>query len=126
VPVTSANGCRTATITSSSTSPSLSDLNGAIFAGFTSPTRAIVTRFRVTGVGHELIARWRLASQVDVIGFILAATPAHGYPHRLNRQLIPVHASRMYTYRIHRTVPGPYRLMVVLRSGRAVNVRTGG
>jgi hypothetical protein len=114
--VTTVNGCLQAVLTGSTT-PSLSNLNGTLFAGSSSPTAAYVSGLRVVRHGPRVVVRWRLAETRGVLGFNLSAGR-----HRLNRKLIPAHRSRMYLVSYRWTGYGPFRVGVVLRNGREVTV----
>jgi hypothetical protein len=112
--VTMVNGCLQATLTGSTT-PNLSDLNGALLAGSPSPTAAYVSGLNVVRRGTRVVVHWRLVETQGVLGFNLYAGR-----HRINRRLVLLHRSRMYVVSYTWTGHGPYRLGVVLRNGREV------
>ncbi len=79
-----------------------------------SPTAARVSAFGVSHAGKNLVFHWQRASRSGVVGFNLYAGT-----HRLNGQLIPVHACAAYRYTTRWTAR-PYALHTTLRDGRQI------
>lgn len=127
-PQTTSNGCTTATLLPVGTSPTIGQITGTPFAGGTpGPTVSRVASFTVHRSHGRVLLKWRLAQSPGVAGFnLFARNGTHAW--RLNARLIPVHASREYTYplrsgRLGVTGSTTFRLVVVLLDGRRQTVR---
>jgi len=80
-------------------------------------TSARVSRFTARQQGASATFTWTVSNSAQVVGFNLLAGS-----HRLNRPLIPVHASPVYHYRVTGTIQGHSTLHVLLRDGRQLTV----
>jgi trimeric autotransporter adhesin len=105
-------GCATISITGSST-PSLSQLVGTVFAANSGPTRALLSRVWVQRQGGRAIVHWRAAANTGIVGFYLTRGGQ-----RLNRGLIPVHAARSYRYTVRTHHSGSIVVHAVLTGGK--------
>ncbi len=81
------------------------------------PTWARATRFTVRRHGSAVRFRWSLTHRAPVAGFAVYAGR-----HRLNHRTIPVHTATQYQYQAHWAGHGPFRLAVILASGREITV----
>jgi len=81
------------------------------------PTWALATRFTLQRHGSTVRFRWSLTHRAPVAGFAVYAGR-----HRLNHRTIPVHTATQYQYQAHWAGHGPFRLAVILASGREVTV----
>jgi len=81
------------------------------------PTEARVARFTAGRHGSTIVFHWRMAVANGVTGFTLFANK-----HRLNTQVIAVHASLSYQYRAPWAKPARFTLHILLSSGKQLIV----
>jgi len=79
------------------------------------PTIPQVASFKSTRRGSIVRFQWRLTRRDGAVGFAVYAGRR-----RLNRRTIPVHTATQYQYQVHWAGSGPYRLAIILRSGRQI------
>jgi len=85
-----------------------------------SPTLSHVARTGVSRHGTNLTLRWNVISRAGIAGFSVYAGT-----HRLNKGIIPLHASPQYRYSVRWDGAGPYTLHILLHHGEQI-VALGG
>jgi hypothetical protein len=93
-----------------------SNVSQAVTPNPTTPAR--VSRLSVHRQGHVVTFRWHVAIPSGIVGFNLYAGKS-----RINSHVIASHTGRDYTARVSTAHSGPYRLGVILSSGKVISVR---
>jgi len=110
----------TATVTITNHSGSLGTPTGPSPSGdFTCgmPTAARVISFKAQWDATEVVLHWKTSSHLSIAGFWVYAAG-----HRLNSQLIQVHAGPKYTYRTLWSAGGPFTLVILLKNGTSITL----